>query len=142
MRTLTLLATVLFTVSLVFSGCSKYDEGPGLSLRSKTKRLARNWKIVKIGEDYDASAADAEFDAWYDFKEDGTLTAREIVRDPGEILSYSGSWEFSDDKERLVFFILDEDGERVSSDHPILRLTSSELWWTDVDGRQWELEAD
>jgi hypothetical protein len=53
---------------------------------------------------------------------------------------YTGSWDFSSDKEELIMTI---DGESVVFD--IKRLSNSEMWLdidaTDADGDLWKLEA-
>lgn len=43
---------IIFLIGLtlisVFSSCKKYDEGPGLSLRSKMNRLCGEWEITEL----------------------------------------------------------------------------------------------
>ncbi len=49
--TLTLASWVIATLVFTFTSCSKYEEGPGLSLRSKTSRVAGDWKVTSFTED-------------------------------------------------------------------------------------------
>jgi hypothetical protein len=39
-------------IILILSGCGKYDEGPGISLRTKNSRLEGKWKVVSIKKEY------------------------------------------------------------------------------------------
>jgi hypothetical protein len=46
------LGFVLLTVGIItFTGCSKYEEGPGISLRSKKSRVVGDWKVTALTED-------------------------------------------------------------------------------------------
>lgn len=57
MKKFNLVLTVLFLTSIAFTSC-KYEEGPGISLISKTDRLANEWSIVnyKINNEDNAAA--------------------------------------------------------------------------------------
>lgn len=46
---------MVISIGTTFSGCQKYSEGPMLSLRSRTERVANTWKVdnYKVnGSDY------------------------------------------------------------------------------------------
>jgi hypothetical protein len=46
------LGFILLTVGIfTFTGCSKYDEGPGISIRSKKSRVVGDWKVTELTED-------------------------------------------------------------------------------------------
>ena len=38
---------IVLLASLALGSCNKYDEGPGLSLRSKSHRLCGNWSVTE-----------------------------------------------------------------------------------------------
>lgn len=110
---------------LVFvTGCKKYEEGPGFSLRSKKERVANNWKIVyaydykdSIDVTQDYVGETWEFTKWGEFTE----------RDNGSI-DKTGTWEFANDKERITIkFPLDVDN------YDILKLREDEIWLKDTD---------
>ncbi len=43
------LGFILLTVGIItFTGCSKYEEGPGISLRSKKSRVVGDWKATAL----------------------------------------------------------------------------------------------
>jgi hypothetical protein len=43
-----ILAAVAIVGSVVMTSCSKYEEGPSLSLRSKKARLAGEWSVSNV----------------------------------------------------------------------------------------------
>lgn len=108
---LALLAAVLMGV-FIFQGCKKYEDGPHISLKSKTKRLLGNWTSEKVLID-NTEWQDAG-SIFYNFKEDGSY----------QRVFESGEWEFDKDKEKLLINTNFGDGYEIT----ILRLTSKELW--------------
>ena len=50
----TALTLLGFFALTVFTGCKKYPDGPGLSLRSKTERVSNTWKV----ENYKINGSD------------------------------------------------------------------------------------
>lgn len=130
MKTLKL-TTLLLAVALVFGSTScKYEEGPGLSLRTKTARVTGDWGIDKtIDNDGDV---DTDWDGFeITFDKDGTGTQTYTFDFGGvsttEIVSFK--WEFTNSKENIK--ITDEDGEVIEG--VILRLTNNEMWIKDTD---------
>ena len=91
------LFVVLVLVAFGFSmnSCKKYEDGPTLSLRSKSARLVNTWVIEK--------AMNAGIDVTSMYPTDYQLS---IMKDNTyEIatngLKISGTWEFTEDKEGL-----------------------------------------
>lgn len=135
-----LLCAVLFTLS----SCSKYDEGPAFSLRTKTFRATDNWKVEraeKNGVDVTSSIR-----MGVNLKSDGTMTYRDtIATSSGDSISNrTGVWEFDHDAENLLLVFTDPGGGNVSARiWYILRLTVGELWVTEQVGEdlyRYELE--
>ena len=120
------LTTLILAAALVFGSTScKYEEGPGLSLRTKTARVAGEWTIEKII--YADGTEDTDNDGTtYSFDKDGT----------GKISFTGGSidfnWELVDSKEKIK---IDIDGLG-STNETILRLTNKEMWVKDSDNVQ------
>ena len=115
--TLTIALVSMFTIT----SCKKYEEGPGLSLRSKTARLAEDWVIEKYiynGEDR-TEEAKALFGADFSFtiKDGGTYTINGDFSDEGK-------WELIESKE--VLQLTPKDGEIIK--YTILKLKNEELW--------------
>ena len=122
-----------FAVVLLAS-CGKYEDGPGLSLRSKKARAVGEWTVE--------SAVQAGVDITNDITlggtvnltldKDGTYTYNYNYNVFGQPIngSFTGTWDFSDDKTTLD--VTDGSGSVTSS--KILRLTSKELWLEESDG--------
>lgn len=117
---------------VLIASCGKYEDGPGLSLRSKTARVSNTWKV----EQYLYNGADQtstfhgllpnyretyDKDGNYSFSYDGN--------------SGSGRWEFQNDK-------LEIKRSGVSSQSSetlvILRLKEKEFWYYIMDGNDKE----
>ncbi len=121
--------------------CSKYDDGPKISLRTPTGRLtAHRWDVDKTqNPDFD-SDTDYEFD----FKKDRSASLKYRYEYSAfgvsriYIYKYQGDWEWTDSKESLEIDLKDF-GEPL--EFQITRLTSKELNWKDKEGYEWELRA-
>ena len=115
------------TIILTFATCKKYDEGPGLSLRSEKARVSNEWEI-EYAYDFDDNqvvTSDYTGETW-EFKKDGEF----IERDNG-IIDKSGSWEFISDKEAIRVNIT---GTGSSTEiYTILKLKEKEMWLRDKD---------
>jgi len=130
---LTLLPFII--VLFFFSNCSKYEDGPGLSLRSKTSRLTGEWEIAKVNGE---STTDYDYYDEYilEFEKDGDFHVKTSYTYDNMPYSYdiSGEWEWDDDKESVIITL---DGDEAILE--VVRLTNKELWFT-VDDEDWELE--
>lgn len=114
-------------------GCGKYEEGPGISLRTKKMRLTGEWELDELVIDNENITSDLNFYE-IEFTNDNEFTERGQI-EGFETLTFEGDWDFSGDKEELELEY--DDGERV--DMKIIRLTNSELWveisdYFDFDG--------
>ncbi len=115
-------------LSLSFTGCKKYDDGPAISLLPKKERLCRMWKPDKyIKADGTETAAGSD-DARIEFKKD----ERFFYHDGGT--SYEGTWSWSDSKEAVRVTYPFIGSVNISAKYTILRLTKDELWVKDEDG--------
>ena len=129
--TLFLAATVITILN--FQSCSKYEDGPAFSLRTKKSRLVGEWEVVKIdGQSPESSAYSLELS----FEKNGDFDYK-IGYTSYDNSSYkiSGEWEFSGGKEDIEINILND-----KLDFEILRLTNDELWF-EVQNEEWRLET-
>ncbi|MDD2413159.1 MAG: hypothetical protein RBS19_11825 [Bacteroidales bacterium] len=137
MRKVKLLFVALIVASIAFSGCKKYEEGPSLSLRTKTARITGEWKIVKQLYNGVEVALDAEDKSMImDIQKDGIFIMKNSYG------NFSGNWEFNSDKTKLIisFSIL---GQTSRSEATILRLTNKELFTEEVkDGNKTRTELE
>lgn len=134
MKTVKFLSIALLAVAFVLGSCSKYEEGPALSLRTKKARLAGVWKVEKyVLEDGSSSSPDSDDDGTVEFTKDGE--AKATFSFFGTPTTITGEWEFIKDKEWLRVSY-EVGGQTDSEDSKILRLKNDELWLEDEDGFQ------
>ncbi len=127
--------SILFAAVAVvlFASCGKYEDGPGLSLRSKKARIVGEWEVEKA------------FQGGVDITTNITFggTAK-VTFDKDDVYTYeysyvifglptsgtiSGTWALSDDKSSLEI----TNGGGTTESSKILRLTNSELWIEESD---------
>jgi hypothetical protein len=134
MKTVKIFSLALLAVAFVLGSCSKYEEGPAFSLRTKKARVAGTWKVEKyVDSDGTTSYPDSDENGTVELTKDNTVKANFPFF--GSQVTVSGEWEFIKDKEWLRI-ILDFNGEKDVEDSKILRLKNDELWLEDVDGDQ------
>lgn len=128
---------VALTLMTVLSACTKYEEGPVVSFRSKYSRVVNTWKAKYIFRD----ALDVT--AWYtdwtlDLKEDGRLTSTD--RDEQDsLLTQEGFWELVNKNEDLQFLYTKPAVANDRMTVNILKLTKEELWYENVtDSATWQ----
>jgi hypothetical protein len=125
-------ALIAATIMISATSCSKYEDGPGVSLVPRDERVANTWEFDKVYEDgeevtenydqyelYTSSDGDAQLDAEYNF---GGVTVE---------TSTNGTWEFQNDEENISFDYEDDDQDNT---YQILRLTQDELWLRELGG--------
>jgi len=130
---------ICVTLVAMLVGCSKYEDGPPLSFRSKIERLSNNWIVSSAYRDETDGTSDfnAQFpDYLLSIGKDKLYT---LTYHPVAAPSYveKGTWAFSDDKKHVLF--TDANGE--VHDYAILRLKEHELWIliTDNNATTWEV---
>lgn len=118
---LTGIAAILLMAILSLSSCTKYEDGPLISLRTKTARLTGKWEVVeeKVNgstQPEDNTPSIYEFDKDLDYKESHTGNGVTVISE--------GKWDFADKKEKIRITYDNDDVEEFT----ILRLTNNELW--------------
>lgn len=122
---ISLLHVLLIVLSLV--SCGKYEEGPGISLRTKKNRITNTWKLTKVEVNgVDQTPSPSSYSLTMTLKDDETLTANYTIFTAP--FNTSGNWAFSSDKLNLI--LTDNTG---SSTNNILRLTNKELKLRQID---------
>jgi hypothetical protein len=109
-------------LALSVQSCGKYEEGPGLSLRSKKARVAGTWKQSKLiynGQDIPLDADDKDDEMILD--KDGGV---EMV-DPGNSTE-KGTWSFGSDKETIKF-VYGSGSSTSTTEFTIIRLANKEM---------------
>jgi hypothetical protein len=125
---------------LLITACKKYDDGPGLSLRSKKERVANTWTIDKYflnGVDATHQLVISSYQETY--SKSGELN-RSYIDSDGDLITQAGTWEFNTKKEKLDIsgvgsIELTEANSTVSSKYvEILRLKEKEFWYQYENG--------
>ena len=131
MKKITIVVLSLIS-SLYLVSCGKYEEGPALSLRTKTARVANTWKIEKViknGADATISYGDFVANFTMVFERDGSYT-ESLSQTNGTKNVSEGTWKFSDDSKEIINTI---NGQGVEV-YTILKLKNSEFWYTTFNG--------
>ena len=118
--------SIILIIGASLTGCKKYEDGPALSLRSKTARVANTWKVQSYtinGVDYTSSLTSINYTETYD--KDGNYS---YVSSAG---TGSGKWEFQSDKEQIKRSGVS--GQSTQTLY-ILRLKEREFWYYHLDG--------
>ncbi len=120
---------LLILASFLMAGtysCNKYEEGPTITVTSKSYRLTRDWFLDKAEQDgVDVTNTLPSLDQTFD--DDGNYT---MWIDGTEHL---GSWEFGPDKENIFIKL---DGSSDQAKYKIIRLTDDDLWLDEEVGSQ------
>ena len=113
-------------LGIISSSCSKYEDGPFVSVYSKKMRIAGWWSIkaVEINGINDTTNYNG---TWFLFGNDGD------GKFEMDYIDYPLEWEFNDTKEQLRFRVdFTETGMPEWSEDDwvtILKLTNTDMWW-------------
>ncbi|MCH2198917.1 MAG: lipocalin family protein [Flavobacteriales bacterium] len=138
-RTITLIS---LAAAVVLTSCGKYEDGPGISLRSKKARLTGEWQLDEV--EIDGTDFTADFNQWdWEFEDDEEF--RYTVEVEGFLpFSPEGEWSFSNNKEEIELTF--NDGDRLELE--VQRLTNKEFWfhftetYDDGSTERWEVKLE
>jgi hypothetical protein len=122
----------------ILSSCGKYEDGPGLSLRTKKDRITNAWQVSSAMQNGVDKTSD--FNALFagyllDIRKDETYSLSYSPLSMGQV-NETGRWEFVSDKLEIRF--TNSDGE--SRTYQILRLKEKEFWIRfQQDDTDWEV---
>ena len=124
-KIITLIVLATFIMVGTYS-CKKYEEGPAISLRTKTKRLTGEWKLDKATQDgIDIINSLPKLEQT--FEKDGAYSML------NNATPFPGTWEFDDKKENILLKL---DGSSDIEKVKIIRLKNDELWFDSEVGTQ------
>lgn len=118
--------------SIGLSSCSKYEDGPMVSLRSKKERIANTWKVEKAmdkGSDVTASFEQYKLEMLSDGA--ASLAALYTLGDLTFEFETKGTWSLQNSNEDLQ---LDFENNAADKTYEILRLKEKELWLREKGG--------
>jgi len=135
------LLTVISVLFLMFnvSSCSKYEDGPRFSLRTKESRLTKEWELVELKYVSGVSHFSPDY-SYYGIK---FLENQKLVVNTKSVLgglnSSIGEWYWSDGKNYIGVDLAN--GYNSYNSWYILRLTKNELWIEDEYFNEWHFEV-
>lgn len=121
--------TSLFISLCIIWSCSKYEEGPAFSLRTKTARLKNEWKLEEMLMNGNKISTSGH--AYLDItKEDYIfITDNSSAKLPFGMTCQTGTWDFPcDDGEGDKLFFLSIDSSHIANVR-IVRLKNNEFWF-------------
>lgn len=132
-----LLAATLVTV-MNFQSCSKYDDNPAFSLRTKKSRLVGEWEVVRIDDQTSSQYFGPGYTYTFEFESDGDFEMGYSYSYGSYSSSYSqaGEWEWEDGKETIEIEV-----NSYIMDCEIKKLTNNELKLV-IDNQEIELEKN
>jgi hypothetical protein len=125
MKTKNILFGILVIASSLTS-CKKYPDGPSISLRSRTERVANTWKMEQVmlnGSDVTSTFTNINYTETYDKSENYSYSST--------VGSGSGKWSFENNDMQIK-----RQGVSGQStlDLTILRLKENSFWYKYTDG--------
>ena len=94
-----LVLAVLFSIN--FISCKKYEDGPTISLRSKTQRLVNSWQLEKYYLNGVESTSSLLISGYREEYTKGGSYNRSYVDKDGDFFSEIGDWDFDDKKDNI-----------------------------------------
>lgn len=132
MRTTTITVLLAFAGSIALSSCSKYEDGPAFSLRSKEERIANTWQVDKAMDS--GSDVTNSFDQYQLQMLRGGEASLAALYSIGELnfeFETNGTWSLENSNEDLRLDFENDDADRT---YEILRLKEEELWLREKGG--------
>ena len=94
-----------FFMLLAFISCSKYEEGPGITLLSKSARMCQKWRPIQSVDGSTGEITNIDRDGSYiEFIKNGTI--QYYNKNQMSFLgidAVTGTWEFSEDKTKVTY---------------------------------------
>lgn len=115
-----LTAVCILISALIIIGCSKYEDGPGISFRTKKARLVNKWELDRFfvgGHDQAGlNPTPLHLVFWVEFKDNNTVEGDNWM---------NGHWDFDDSKENIL---ITNESDSLLATLRILKLKKDELW--------------
>lgn len=123
------LLLVIIMISMVFSACGRYENGPSCSFRSVKSRAVGEWHITDllVNDIHEEDLFEKESSTIIVLNDDGTYEYSVISLTKSHGPS-SGLWSFGDDKTMLIFTEIDTVNGPTERSYQITRLSNAEMW--------------
>ena len=116
---------------ITFTSCSKYEEGPAITLLPKSSRLQKKWRPIEYISSSGVVTSVSNDGSFIEFVKGGEFKAYDGSFDVG----FAGTWEFNNDK-TIVSTTFEAFGASTTSDTKIVRLKINDLGLEDEDGNR------
>lgn len=126
MKTTVKIMTLALISSAFLFGCKKYEDGPMISLASKTSRISNDWRVEKAIENgNEVTGSFDKYEISLRKNETASLTANYTFL--GVVYNYNtqGTWSLEEHKEKIR---VDYEDDGADASYYILRLKEKELW--------------
>lgn len=131
--------TVLVAMGILIisiTACKKYPDGPLISFRSKTERVANNWRVGQaLDNGSDVTSSYNKYELSLTKGGSASLTAMYTFLGTKYEYTTNGTWTFVSSNEKLSMDFENNDADAV---YKILRLKEDEMW-LQKDGGSLEL---
>ncbi len=125
-----LLSGIILMISI--TACQKYSDGPLFDIKSKTERVANNWKVAQaLDNGVDVTSDYNQYELNLKSNGDASLSAKYSVIGIAFEFVTDGTWVFVNDNERISF---DFDNNDADALYKILKLKENEMWIEKNDG--------
>jgi hypothetical protein len=119
------IAFIILSISILVS-CTKFEEGPSISLLSVKNRIVGKWKLDKYlldGADSTESYLNGYNEEWEFFKN------KTLVYTKGQQNPIDGTWELQETNVVVKLQMMNANFEYYEYDTlPLIRLTNREMW--------------
>jgi hypothetical protein len=135
MKKITLIIALL-TLSIAFTNCKKYEDGPSFTLLTKKMRISGNWKLTTLTVNGTGSSING-LESKLDINKEGSYTATSTF---GSIsFSETGKWAFSSDKKQLT--LTPSTASSIPSTFDILELKNTEMKLKQIKNNNTEIST-
>jgi hypothetical protein len=126
MKAKIILLSIATAILITINGCKKYPEGPVISLRTKTERVANNWKVAQaLDNGNDVTSDYIKYELALTKTGSASLTAKYKILGIDFDYTTDGTWVFASNKEKISF---DFDNNSSDGVYKILKLKEDEMW--------------
>ncbi len=121
-----IILSLIIIIVLSIASCKKYPDGPFLSLRSKTERVANAWRVGQaIDNGSDVTSDYNKYELTTTKGGNASLSAKYKFLGINYEYVTNGTWVFVSDKEKISFNFENDDADAV---YQILKLKEDEMW--------------
>ena len=129
MKSNVVLLLAAFCLTLAWSSCSIYEDGPGISFTPKKKRVVNDWKVdVAFDTETEKDVTEDFKDVSYSFLTDGTMARYTYVKALDSTYTQLGLWDLVNNNAEIRLLFTDPPTWPDRDFWKIQRLAKTGLW--------------